>query len=516
VSRTVIALALCLLVAGCAAPTAQTQDPTAGTDAPTTTGGSASEAVAPEMTDSSGDTTSTRETTSAADATPTADTASAEVEDDAISVSGGSLPVEHERVFDRTVEMLGANVSPPTRIVVEPAAEIEADTGGAATPSDESAARSFAGVMGIGADGNEGDESENEEQNDGGSDGDGETDEEISDGDSSNDDGSNDDGSNDDSDDEETDDGAVAVAAYAPSAHSVVVNERMTAPGRERALERTLAHEFVHTVQFRQDAFERTKRELDLRYSYSLDRYLTYASVVEGTAVFVADAYDERYLAGEGTAITSTERYRSAPSGVKFAIARYYFGSRYVASRFTSPENVSQLYDDPPRTTEQLLHEDASASEEPRFLAVQVHPGESRSLGPRDTNGELFTRIALGTELNESRAAGAAAGWGADEMVTVEPGYRSGNRSFVWATRWDSPAEADEFTSALEAYLVSRADQSTAETFAREPHVWRDDSISFRAVRVSDETVVLLAGEESFVRTASVSGANASVSVSTV
>jgi len=482
VSRTAIAFVLCLLVAGCTAPTAQTQEPTAGPDSRITTEGSASEAVAPETTDSvvgtDGSTvnaTATANPTATAGTTTASETTVSEVQDDDISVSGGSLPVEHDPIFDRTTGLLGANVSPPAVISVEPAAKIEADR--AATPGNESGARHFVGVMGIGSDGRDGE-------------------------------GSDEDG-------DETDEG-VAVAAYVSSAHSVVVNERMTAPGRERALERTLAHEFVHTVQFRQNAPERVQRELDLRYSYSLDRYLTYVSVVEGTAVFVADAYDERYLSGNATTVTSRERYRSASSGVKFSIARYYFGGRYVASRFDAPENVSQLYDDPPRTTEQLLHGDANASEEPRFLAVQVRPGENRSLGPRNTNGELFTRIALGTELNESRTAAAAAGWGADELAVVEPERRSGNRSFVWATRWDSPAEADEFASAIQAYLDSRAERATAGTSGTESDaIWRDGSLSFRTERVGDETVVLLVGEEPFVRSATVSGANASVSVST-
>jgi hypothetical protein len=491
VSRTSIALVLCLLVAGCAAPTAQTQDPAAGTNAPITTDGST--AV---------DTTSTGETI--AD-----ETTAGEVEDDGISVSGGSLPVEPEGIFDRTTALLGANVSPPPRIAVRSAAAVEADTDGTATTGDEPGARSFGGVIGIGAsdeDGAGGDDSA----------GDGSGDDESKDG--SGDDESKDGSGGGDSDDESGDDG-VSVAAYAPSANSVVVNERMTVAGRERALERTLAHEFVHTVQFRQNALERVQRELDLRYSYSLDRYLTYVSVVEGIASFVADAYDEQYLAGEGTGVVSTERYRSAPSGVKVSLARYYFGSRYVASRFDSPQNVSQLYDDPPRTTEQLLHEDANASEEPRFLALQVRPGENRTVGQRDTNGELFTRIALGTELNESRAAGAAAGWGGDELAAVEPERgsrnRSGNRSFAWATRWDSSAEADEFAAALAAYLDSRADRVAAGgSTVESDRIWRDGPIWFRTERVDDETVVLLVGEKPFVRSATVSGSNASVSVS--
>jgi hypothetical protein len=484
VSRTAIALALCLLVAGCAAPTAQTQAPAETTGVQTTVSGTEAD---------SSNATATTDTTSTADRTTTA------AEADGMRVTGGSLRMDPEQVFDRTVALLDTNASPPGVIAIESAAEVEADTDSGATPGDGSDDRSFAGVMCIGADASDGGAGPDGDGSDNDGDGDGDGDE---------------DADADGTDDDEEGDG-VRVAAYAPSAERVVVNERMTTGGRERALERTLAHEFVHTVQFRQDAFERLQRELDLRYSYSLDRYLTYASVVEGTAVFVAGAYDEAYLAGEGATLTSTERYEAAPSGVKFSVARYYFGSRYLDSRFDSAENVSQLYDDPPQTTEQLLHEETKGSEEPRFLAVQVRPDENRSLVSKNTNGELFTRIALGTELNESRTGEAAAGWGADELAVVEPANRSGNRSFVWATRWDSPDEADEFATALEVYIDSRAERLPAETSAADAEaVWRDGSLTFRTVRVSEETVLLLAGEESFVKNAGVSGANASVSVS--
>jgi hypothetical protein len=239
--------------------------------------------------------------------------------------------------------------------------------------------------------------------------------------------------------------------------------------------------------------------------------------VVEGAAAFVGETYDRRYLAGDWATITERERYRSSPARVKYKIARYYFGQRYLRHRFSSAANVSAVYDDPPRTTEQLLHNDTDASEKPKALDLAVDPGANRMRGHADTYGELFARIALGTELTESRAADAAAGWGADRLVPVVG--PNGTRSYVWATRWDSPAEADEFESAMAEYLASRANRTAADA-REEDAIWRDSSdprsdegLTFRTVRTSDETVVLLAGAESFVGGASASGTNASVSV---
>ncbi|UPV73797.1 hypothetical protein M0R89_14775 [Halorussus limi] len=465
-SRTAIACALCLLLAGCAAPTAQQ---------------TAVESDAPRGTDSPGD--GPTDGLTDRNASVAGNESAAAGRD--ISVRGGSLPVEHERIFARTADLLGANVAPPTVIVVESAAEIRNDTGGPSAAGSGSRARSFAGVMGIGGErGGTGNET-----------GDGDT-------------GGSGRG--------------VSVAAYAPSARSVVVNERVATAGRERALERTMAHEFVHTIQFRQNAFVRMQWALDVDRRPTRDTVLTYSSVVEGAAVFVADAYDRRYLAGDWASITTTERYRSAPASVKYSIARYYFGSRYLSHRFDSPRNLSAVYDDPPRTTEQILHNDTDGSEMPLSLSLSVEPRENRTRGPNDTYGELFARIAVGTELNESRAADAAAGWGADRLVPVAD--EDGTRSFVWATRWDSPDEADEFERAIAAYLDSRANRSGGAAGARanesagrsgtgSPTIWRDGNLTFGTERVDEETVVLLAGTESFVGGANATGTNASVSV---
>ncbi|WP_135826151.1 hypothetical protein [Halorussus ruber] len=464
-SRIAIALACCLLLAGCTAPTAPSQTQT--------------QASSPTTPDSVADSPDESATDPGSESRNESATTRAALED--IPVSGGSLSVEHERVFARTTGLLGVNVSPPTVVVVKPAAEIRGGTGESESDDEEPSSRSFAGVMGIYDDGRS-------------------------------EDGENDGGNGEEGDESDEDQSGVAVAAYAPSAHSVIVNERMTASGRESSLERTMAHEFVHTVQYRQQAFDRTRRALGVDGSVTRDTYLTYVSVVEGAAAFVGEAYDRRYLAGDWATITERERYRSSPARVKYKIARYYFGERYLRHRFSSPANVSAVYDDPPQTTEQLLHNDTDASEKPKALDLSVDPGANRMRGQTDTYGELFARIALGTELTESRAADAAAGWGADRLVPVVG--PDGTHNYVWATRWDSPAEADEFGAAMADYLSSRANQSA------EDGTWRDSSdrgsdeeLTFRTVRTSEETVVLLAGDESFVGAASVSGTNASVSV---
>lgn len=423
-------------------------------------------------------TTATTQTVESADPNPTAQRAVEDGYD--IPVRGGSIPADHERTFARTESLLGVNASPPDVLLVRSPEAMSSPSGpnGDSGGGRSSSVRSFLEVMGFGQDSAR---ARRAGRGGGGSSG-----------------GDERDGTEGD----DADESPITVAAYAPSAHSVVVNERLTAPRYEAMLERTLAHEYTHTVQFQREAFRRLQRALTLRESYSRDEYLVYLAVVEGAGVYTEAAYERRYLGGRGSPSISATQYRNASSAVQFSLSRYHFGYRYLDARLDSPAGLAAVYDDPPRTTEQLLHGPSSGSEPPKRLAVATALGDERAVGRANTNGELMTRILLATELNASRAASGADGWGNDEVVPVA----GRNRSFVWATRWDSPVEADEFDAALTAYLSARADRSGG--------VWRDGPLAFRVVRVGEESVALLAGSESFVTEASVSGSNSSVEVS--
>ncbi|WP_158057035.1 hypothetical protein [Halorussus halophilus] len=448
-SRTAIVCVFCLLLAGCTAPAANPTTNAVGNGAP------------PDANDP------VETTTVPSDSNAT--TQSGESGYD-IPVSGGSLPIDHERTFGRTIGLLGANASPPTVLLVKSPEELASPSGpnGGSGSGQSTTSRTFLGVMGVG-------------QDSGG--------------------GERDDGESDDGDDSRPT--GITVAAYVPSAYSVVVNERLTAPRYERSLERTLAHEYTHTVQFQRDAFTRLQRALSLRDDYSRDTYLVYLGVVEGAGVYTEVAYDREYLGGRGSPTISNAQYRNAPSAAQYSLARYYFGYRYLDARLDSPSGLETVYDDPPRTTEELLHNLTPGSEPPKPLSVSTAFTDDRSVGLADTNGELMTRIFLATELNASRASSGADGWGNDKVVPVE----GPNRSFVWATRWDSPAEANEFETTLTEYLAARGEQSG--------DIWLDGPLRFRVVRVSDESVVLLAGDESFVRNSSASGSDSTVEVRT-
>jgi len=246
-------------------------------------------------------------------------------------------------------------------------------------------------------------------------------------------------------------------------------------------VELVLAHEFVHTLQDDNDL--RAPQALEGRES----RYLRTA-LIEGGAVYVADRYAQRHdLAWSGDRRPLELRecfYDDSPGGLLSLTAVYHFGGQYFAGTVDDPTAIGDAYDDLPTTTEGLLHGATTAEDSPRPLSVTVDAPDwtDQNLG---RHGELVTRIALRTELAESRAASAAEGWGNDDLVALE---RDGGEGYVWVHRWDDSAAAEEFLDAAAAYAEAR----------------RDAGVAMRVVRVGPETTALVFGDEALVDAASV------------
>jgi hypothetical protein len=246
-------------------------------------------------------------------------------------------------------------------------------------------------------------------------------------------------------------------------------------------VELVLAHEFVHTLQNDNDL--RAPRELEGRES----RYLRTA-LIEGGAVYVADQYAQRYdltWSGDRRPLDLRECfYDDSPGGLLSLTSVYHFGGQYFAGAVDDPTALDDAYEDLPTTTEGLLHGETADGDSPRPLSVEVAARDWRSqnLG---RHGELVTRIALRTELAESRAASAAEGWGNDDVVALE---RAGSEGYVWVHRWDDSAEAEEFREAAATYADRR----------------RDAGVAMRVVRVGPETTALVFGDGALVEAADV------------
>lgn len=274
-----------------------------------------------------------------------------------------------------------------------------------------------------------------------------------------------------------------------------------TANNTPDQIEATLAHEFTHRLQYSE--FSRIGVDGNRRQMFSV--------LLEGGAEVVERAYAERYLEKEPSSPSeSREWYRSAPAYQKYAYFEYTVGYAYVANHSDSPSDLDPVYMNPPQTTEEVIHDLEPGSEPPMNLSLSVRPGGDRYSSHEGTQGEFLARVALNTELSWNRSARAGTGWGADSLASVHANDDDETVGYAWATRWDTVEDADEFETAMLAYLDSRANRSSA------PGVWRDDDTAFTLVRGSDDVVVLVAGDPGYVANATVAVDGAAVTVTQV
>jgi len=249
-------------------------------------------------------------------------------------------------------------------------------------------------------------------------------------------------------------------------------------------VEQVVAHEFVHVAQVREEmvpwfgglSLERV----------TLDEQLARRSLVEGGAVYVTDAYSEEFLPEEERQSAYVAAgYENGSSGDRIVWSQYHFGAQYVNATIDDPTDLAAVYEDAPETTENVLH--PGKTDDPAALDVDVSPEDYTRVDSRTVRvGELLTRITLRDVTNKSVAANASAGWANDRVVVFR---KSGAWHIAWVTRWDTPADADEFTAA-----------------ARELGTEAGTDSEFRVDRLAGDTVVVFAGSERFVEEANASG----------
>lgn len=304
----------------------------------------------------------------------------------------------------------------------------------------------------------------------------------------------------------------LVAAGYVDGRDRIVMNRNVTADPRR--YESVLAHESVHIVQYEQDAFATTNRNIgdDREFRSTVDARLAYRSIVEGTAIYAETEYWERYD-GNGTAPNErmTEGYYEREGAMRFGLGPYHWGSQHVADRVNDSTEFRAIYENPPRTTSEVIHgvdEDAPPVADLDLTGDATGDWRAEAASG-DRKGELYVRVALATELTDDRAADAGTGWRNDWQLSFTDGTE---RSYVWALRFEDEANATAFERAAKEYLDGRGERETIpapgdessageQSSVDEITVWRDDDprASYRVERTSDDTVVLILGQDRFV-----------------
>jgi hypothetical protein len=233
----------------------------------------------------------------------------------------------------------------------------------------------------------------------------------------------------------------------------------------EKTVGITLTHELVHALQ---------DQYIDLdslsKASSDNDRLSAAQAVVEGEAQFLqlsimlGGADNIALRVGGRDRIREMIRenqsampvFATAPMVIQESLLFPYLSGADFVQRYKEKRgSVATLFSRLPTSTEQILHTDAyfgNPPDEPSTVTLPA-PHGARTVFENDL-GELGTRLFLYQHLrDETTAARAASGWDGDRYVVVEG---PGGRGIVWASTWDTPLRAAEFSDALTRATIKR------------------------------------------------------------
>ena len=255
-----------------------------------------------------------------------------------------------------------------------------------------------------------------------------------------------------------------------------------------------IAHELCHALDDQQFDLEAMWEGRDP----TEEAEAVYASVAEGSAMAVTVQFAIKdgvravqggedlmaELGDEALAEADAESLLAAPPYIQTMLAHYMcgtwlvmrgqswmmrltFGAAYV------PHDVRRLMTDPPRSTEQVLHQEKYWQSHERDEPVRIDDDVVGGLlagAPWqpvhvDTYGELQCAVLTDDSrpqsveeltlkiLPQQWTTAAATGWGGDRFYLLSRrGNVNGANSFMglWITAWDTPEDREEFVAAME------------------------------------------------------------------
>ena len=218
----------------------------------------------------------------------------------------------------------------------------------------------------------------------------------------------------------------------------------------------TIMHELVHALQDQYVNLDSLQRATG-----DDDRQTAAQAVIEGEATYEQLATMLGGKANLGAALPGgwdrmrdviRETYSSqpvfgdAPKVIQEELLFPYINGAEFVRRFKEREPGKLPFTDFPRSTEQVLHDNAYFAT-PRDEPVRiVLPAVPNTIYANDL-GEFDTRLFLFEHLHDQlTAARAAMGWGGDRYVVVRTPRGTG---IAWVSAWDSAVDAAEFVDAL-------------------------------------------------------------------
>jgi len=229
----------------------------------------------------------------------------------------------------------------------------------------------------------------------------------------------------------------------------------------------TFAHETVHAIQ--DQNFDLNSYD-EIRLEGTQDTYLSVTALIEGDATLALLDYllanpdvAADYLAAVNDDSFESGALDSAP-GFFVATLAFPYNQGFEFVQVLHEEGgwdlVNDAYDNPPTTSEQILHPgkyfDGEEAIDVEVPDIEAALGDGWQVADSDTFGEFVISVLLeDAGLNERQIERAHSGWGGDAYVAAT---NNDEVAVTWATAWDSADDADEFFRALVVRESGRID----------------------------------------------------------
>jgi hypothetical protein len=218
----------------------------------------------------------------------------------------------------------------------------------------------------------------------------------------------------------------------------------------------TYAHEFTHAMQ---DAAFDTGAEREGQAEDD-DAAMARLALEEGDATFAMFQWAFGNLEADEIAGLGATPLPDTTGVPEWMIRQlefpYLAGATLVGDLWASGgwDAVDAAYDDPPDSTEQVLHPDKYLDGEPPMEIADPELASQMGAGWRDVESSAVGEAMLGIWLEEmgleaDDASVAAAGWGGDRL-SVASGP-NGEWAMAWRIAFDAPGQATEFDDAYAA-----------------------------------------------------------------
>jgi len=257
--------------------------------------------------------------------------------------------------------------------------------------------------------------------------------------------------------------GSQVAGYYSPDKNELFVVSR--SGGLGPAEEVTYSHEFTHQLQ--DQHFDLGKLGVDA--TNQSDRALAQLALIEGDAVSVQNRWTTANLTPEemGQLFSASldpkalEALQRAPAYLReTSLFPYLNGNPFVETLLAGGGYgaVNDAFAKPPVSTEQILHPEKYAQQEPPVeVRLPTNLGAKMGAGWTDAGQDTLGEFVLGLWLTQNgvtsaAATAAAVGWGGDRLVLLRgpSGTTTVGLVTVWDTEEDAAAFSDAATSAIE------------------------------------------------------------------